>query len=101
MEFNAAKELSKDAAATLIRDIVENGTLIISRHAKERMAERGYTTQDVEFILTHGKVQSSELDKLTGNWKYRFHGDDLDGGTGTVIVAVARKMSSIVITVLG
>lgn len=68
---------------------------------KERMAERGYTTQDVEFILAHGKVQSSEFDKLTVNWKYRFHGDDLDGGTGTVIVAIARKMSSIVITVLG
>lgn len=56
MEFNPAKELSKDDAAALIRDIVENGTLIIFRHAKERMAERGFATQDVEFILTHGKV---------------------------------------------
>jgi len=59
MEFNPAKELFKDDAAALIHDIVENGTLIISRHAKERMVEGGYTTQDVEFILTHGKVQSS------------------------------------------
>jgi hypothetical protein len=101
MEFNPSKELSNNAATALVRDIVENGTLIISRHAKERMFERGYTTQDVEFILTHGKIQSSEFDKLTGNWKYRFHGDDLDGGTGTVIVAIVRQMSSIVITVLG
>jgi hypothetical protein len=101
MEFNPAKELSKKDTAVLIRNIVENGIVIISRHAKKRMAERGYTTQDVEFILTHGNIQSSEFDQMTGNWKYRFCGDDLDGGTGTVIVAIATKKRSIVITVLG
>lgn len=101
MEFNPAKELSRTDAAVLIHDVVENGILIISRHAKERMAERGYTTQDVEFILTHGKIQSSEFDQIPGNWKYRFCGDDLDGGTGTVIAAISTKNRSIVITVLG
>jgi hypothetical protein len=54
----------------------------------------------VQFILTHGEVQASSFDKLTGNWKYRFYGDDLDGGTGTVIVAIALQHKAMVITVL-
>ena len=64
------------------------------------MKERGYSIQDVQFILTHSEVQASSFDKLTGNWKYRFYGDDLDGGTGTVIVAIALQHKAVVITVL-
>jgi len=100
MEYDPAKELSQDKAATLVREIVENGVLILSRHARDRMKERGYSIQDLQFILTHGKVQASSFDELTGNWKYRFHGDDLDGGTGTVIVAIALQHKAVVITVL-
>lgn len=100
MKYGPAKELSKDEVAALVREIVENGILILSRHARERMKERGYSIQDVQFILTHGEVQASSFDKLTGNWKYRFYGDDLDGGTGTVIVAIALQHKAVVITVL-
>lgn len=100
MKYDPAKELSKDEVAALVREIVENGILILSRHARERMKERGYSIQDVQFILTHGEVQASSFDKLTGNWKYRFYGDDLDGGTGTVIVAIALQHKAVVITVL-
>lgn len=101
MRYDPAKELSKSDAAVLVREIVENGTLILTRHVRERMQERGYSIQDVQFILTHGRVESSGFDEITGNWKYRFHGDDLDGGTGTVIVAIALQHKAIVITVLG
>jgi len=62
--------------------------------------DEGASIQDVQFILTHGEVQASSFDKLTGNWKYRFYGDDLDGGTGTVIVAIALQHKAMVITVL-
>ena len=37
MKYDPAKELSKDEAAALVREIVENGILILSRHARERM----------------------------------------------------------------
>ncbi len=101
MKFDPTKELSRKDVESLVRDIVETGTLIISSHAKERMAKRGYTIQDVQFILSHGRVQSSEFNVAANNWKYRFEGNDIDGDTGAVIIAIASHYNAIIITVLG
>ena len=37
MRYDPAKELSKSDAAVLVREIVETGTLILTRHVRERM----------------------------------------------------------------
>ena len=101
MKFDPTKELSRKDVESLVRDIVETGTLIMSSHSKERMAQRGYTIQDVQFILSHGRVQSSEFNAAANNWKYHFEGKDIDGDTGAVIIAIASQYNAIIITVLG
>lgn len=102
MRFDSTKELSKKDVESFIRDIVETGkVLIISKHAKQRMKERNYTIQDVQFILTHGHAQSSEFNDFAKNWKYTFEGNDLDGDTGSVVIAIANHYSAVIITVLG
>jgi len=101
MKFDPTKELSRKDVESLVRDIVESGTLVISGHAKERMVQRRYTIQDVQFILSHCRVQSSEFNAAANNWKYRFEGNDLDGDTGSVIIAIANHYNAIIITVLG
>jgi hypothetical protein len=100
MDFNPTDALDDQTARAIIRDIVHSGTIIWSRHAKERMAERGYTTSDVIYILLHGQIIKKEIDPIHNNWSYTFTGDDLDGDEGSVVTAILRRTLGIVITVL-
>lgn len=101
MKFDPSREISNDQALAIIRDIVEDGILILSHHAKERMAERGYTLYDVVHILLHGRIVGKEHKEKTNNWSYKIHGNDLENDEGTVVIAILKQMSAIVITVLG
>lgn len=76
LKFDPATQLSSKDASELILEIVENGELVLTPHAKKRMKERGYSMQDVIFILTHGEVKSAEFDDQANNWKYKFCGND-------------------------
>ena len=100
MRFDPSAEIADTDAHGIIREIVANGSLIISNHAKKRMAERGYTTHDVEHILLHGSITGKELNANLNNWAYTVKGYDLDGDMGGVVAAIAKRMTSIVITVL-
>ena len=101
MKFDQSREIPDDEAKSIIREIVVDGTLILSRHAKERMSERGYTLQDVIHILLHGKIVKKEYKEKTQNWSYRVQGYDLENDEGAIVVAILKRMSAIVITVLG
>jgi len=101
MRFDSTKELSLKDVESLIRDIVEARGLVMSGHAKARMAERNYTIHDVHFILSHGRAISSEFNDLANNWKYRFEGNDLEGDSGSVIIAPVTHCNAVIITVLG
>ena len=100
MRFNPAEELDNKKAHKIIREIVSDGSLILSNHAKERMKERGYSTHDIGYILLNGKIVKKELNTKTNNWVYTINGNDLDGDDGSVVAAIINRMSSIVITVL-
>ena len=101
MKFDQTREISAAEAKSIIHEIVNNGTLILSHHAKERMVERGYTLHDVIHILLHGEIIRKEYKETTQNWAYRVQGCDLESDEGTVVVAIIQRMSAIVITVLG
>ena len=101
MRFDPAEKIDNETAHKIIREIVSGGTLILSRHAKERMKERGYSTHDVETILLHGEIIKKELNSKTNNWVYTINGSTLDGDDGSVVIAIIKRMSSIVVTVLG
>ncbi len=101
MEFDQLKEIPNDEAKSIIREIIYHGVLILSRHAQERMDERDYTLQDVVYILRHGEIVKKEFKDKTHNWSYKFQGHDLGNDQGAVVVAIIKRMSAIVITVLG
>jgi hypothetical protein len=100
MRFDPADELDNQTAHQIIREIISDGSLILSNHAKEMMKARKYSTHDVEYILLHGTIVKKELKTKTNNWVYTINGNDLDGDDGSVVVTIIRRMSSIVITVL-
>lgn len=101
MTFNSTNEISSSEAQKLIREIVSAGTVIFTNHAKERMIERGYSTHDVEFILKHGTVVKKEFKNKTQAWSYKISGQDLEGEDGVVITTIIKRMSAVIITVLG
>lgn len=67
------QKLSKKEAEQKIHEISLNSkNVIITDHAKERMEERGFVTQDLFGILREGYVDSEAvLDKDKNNWKYK------------------------------
>ena len=65
------------------------------------MIERGYSTHDVAFILKHGIIVKKEFKDKTQTWSYKIAGQDLEGDEGAVIATIIKRMSAVIITVLG
>ena len=102
MSFDPKAEMNDAEALTLTREIVNSGEIIYSAHVKQRMRERNYTTNDITFILENGKITSKAFneDVAFQNWTYRITGDDLEGDSGCVVVAIISKKGLLIITVL-
>lgn len=102
MRFDPTKELSEPEVKDLINLIWNNsdGIIIISKHAKERMKERGYSFRDIMHIISNGSLIETEFNGSIKNWKYKFEGDDLENTAGGVVVAINSQYKCIIITVL-
>ena len=101
MEFDPSEEMDNEKAHSGIRNIVAGGEIIISKHAKGRMRERGYSTHDIEHILLRGKITNKEFKDKTQSWAYTIKGDDLEGEEGGVVTVIISRQACVVITVLG
>jgi hypothetical protein len=101
MKFDPPEEIDNEKAHFIIRDIVAGGEIIISKHAKGRMQERGYSMQDVEHILLGGEITNKEFKDKTQNWAYTIKGDDLEGDEGGVVTVIISRQTCVIITVLG
>lgn len=100
VKFDPSAEIENEKAHAIIREIVAGGEIIISNHAKERMKERGYTAQDVEYILLQGEITSKEFKDKTQSWAYKIQGEDLEGDEGGVVTAIINRLACVIITVL-
>lgn len=101
MRFDPTKELTESEVKDLIDYIWSSGgTIIPSRHAKDRMKERGYSIRDVMHIISNGTLVEAAFNDDLENWKYTFRGEDLDDTQGGVVVSIARHYKCIIITVL-
>jgi hypothetical protein len=101
MKFDPSSRLAEAELKELISYIQRSsGTVILSRHAKERMLERGYSLRDILHIIAHGTLACSEFNLTLANWKYTFKGEDLDGDSGGVVLSVGTQYRCVIITVL-
>jgi len=98
LKFRWDAELSNEEAIDLVRHIFEHGKTIYSEHVMERMAERGFTSQDIEAIIENGKVVEQEFDAQRKNWKYKVCGTTIDHEYGMVITAIVNHAEQIFIT---
>jgi hypothetical protein len=67
--------LGKDAAKARLNHCVESGTVILSKHFRDELANDSLTIQDVFEVARSGAiVLAPEKDIRTGDWKYRIEG---------------------------
>ena len=101
MKFDPSKQLSENKLKDLLAYIQgSGGSVILSKHAKERMQQRGYSLRDIMYIIANGSLADSEFNDAFANWKYTFKGEDLEGTEGGVVFSVGRHYQCIIITVL-
>ncbi|HET7504270.1 MAG TPA: DUF4258 domain-containing protein [Kofleriaceae bacterium] len=72
-------------ALALIRRMVRRGDVVFTRHAQDRMDERGASTDDVCNALVTARTAAHEPDR--DRWKVS-GGTDLDGDALQVVVAI-------------
>ena len=61
--------MSPAEAKRLAREIVENGTVAFSGHAREEMAKDGLETTDCLNLIRAGVYEPAE--HINGEWRYR------------------------------
>ncbi len=100
MKFDPSKEIDDVQASLIIRNIINFGNIMYSKHVEKQMKARNYTTNDVIYILENGKIVSKEYRDDFQNWVYKITGQDLEGEDGGVVTAILTKNDIVIITVL-
>ncbi len=91
MDRNQAKEILKRFAI--------HGCIVTTKHCRDRMLDRGVTTEDILHALMWGNIKNIERDTEHNNWKCVIEGKDLENEILTVQAAVSEDERTIIITV--
>ncbi len=63
--------LTRPKALEIIREIAGvSARQFYTRHAKERMRERGFSTTDVTACLQNGRISEGPFQAVNGNWQF-------------------------------
>lgn len=88
-------ESTKENITKIINEILNDGDVIFSTHAREKMAERGYSFADVKHILKNGLLKEIAIHKKQN--RYTFCGKGLDDHPGEVIIELRENTGKIII----
>jgi hypothetical protein len=101
MTDNNTNRLDPKEAESRINGIAKLGYITPTGHLSERMKERGYDFQDLEQVLSVGKVRElPEYDEKHNQWKYKVEGNVIDGEKATVIVTILSHNEILGITIM-
>jgi Domain of unknown function (DUF4258) len=93
-------DLTDKEVSRIIKESLEYGYFILSKHSRIQMSKRNYSVPDIKNILLNGTISKREVAK--DHRCYTFKGNDLEGHPGEVVIelnAGARKL--VIITVKG
>jgi len=89
MTDNDTNKLEPKEAQRKINGIAKLGYITPTGHLSDRMDERDYDSQDLEQVLSLGKMRKPpEYDEKHNQWKYKVEGNVIDGEKATVIVTI-------------
>ena len=102
MSVDFSKQINEDELKDVIYASLSSGGFVIySKHFKKKMADRGYKSQDVEYILKFGRLIKAEFSESHNNWCYTLKGATVDGDDGAVVTVVISERKILMITALG
>lgn len=95
-----AKKL--DNVAVLAKNLMQQGSYIISQQAKLRQGERYFTLGDIKNIVENGfhEKKKDEYKEEYGDWNYAIRGHTLDHEEARVCIAFIKESHLVVITVI-
>ena len=67
---------NRNEAKKLILKIIQDGSVVLSRHAEEELAKDGLTTVDATNVLREGKIIEPP-EQEHGTWRYRVHTEQM------------------------
>ena len=91
---------SKSEAVKLIRQCLEKGRLIITKHFREELANEDLSVLDAHYVLQHGNVfNEPEFDVKHREWSYRMEGTEPDGKYVAIVFAFKADELGVLITI--
>ena len=78
-------------AQRLIREILENGEVVFSRHCEDELREDNLTTLDCTRVLRGGWIEPPDFER--GSWRYRVRSARI-----CVVVAFRSETKLVVVT---
>lgn len=74
----------------IARQAVQDGHLLYSAHANERMAQRNIIKPEVEYILSkgHHEPKKDKFNTEFESWDYAIKGKTIDGRNLRIVIAV-------------
>jgi len=101
MDYNSTNKLLPEEATREIREIARIGFTNPTFHCKKRMKQKNYDIQDVDQILSTGKVRKpAEWDSDYDDWKYAVEGNAIERDKATVIVTIVSPNEILCITIM-
>jgi Domain of unknown function (DUF4258) len=78
-----------------------DGFVLYSKHANERMLQRGIIKPEVEYVLMNGRheVKKDQFNKLYSTWDYAIKGKTVDGRNLRIIVTLVEPNVLVVTTI--
>lgn len=94
--------MTEDEAKQLLRKIARNGWVRLTRHCRDRMAQRQVLMDDMLQVLLWGHLKELRENPDCDNWECLVEGSDLEGDPLTVKVAILEHDFAVLcITVYG
>ena len=95
-----ARRLSKEEAGRLIRECVERGDIVLTKHFSDELRAEGLTLPDALYVLQRGYVfNEPEFNPRFQEWNYRMEGTEPDGKLVAIIFGFTDDEAGILITI--
>jgi hypothetical protein len=92
--------LAPVVAQGVLRDCMEDGSIIPSRHFREELAKEKLTMDDALYVLRTGQIYDpGEQDLKTGEWKYSVEGHETEGKWIKIVFSFKSIDTAILITI--
>jgi len=84
---------------SLLRDRIRKRAYLVTIHADEAMVEDDLLPMDVESVILGGEIVERQIDRISGERKYRVAGRTSDGAPAEVVVKFGSTGKLFIVTV--